>query len=1212
MKKILCPLLACASLVSFAFAQTAAPTAAAADAAPTTVAPSAPSTRPGPKPGELVPDFTVVGPDGKDIKLSDFRGKTVLIDIWATWCGPCIASMPHNSELAEKYAKDGLVILAICADDSRANYDGWVKRNGSKYKFLTAHDTPGKDGWDKSIFNTGYGVSGFPTLFLVGPDGKLIGTTGGGGPGENPHVTRLLAKSGLPIDVSHLPPEDKNRPNSIPMVGKTMATPAAGKTRAMQPPIAQLGSLKMGDDVADFSAIGVDGQEVKLSSFKGKPVVVAFWTGARAPSDDFAKLYATYRDQGLAIWAINVATDRAEFDTWAKANAASLGYTVSWDPAGKAFMEAASYVKFGIGMYPAFVVVSAEGKFRGGLIGMGAKIPGWTRLALMVSDIKLTPEDKAMVDKNVEEHMASVRAAAPAGGGMGMLPAAPSPDGAAAAPAKSRGPALKPGMLAPDFTAIGPDGKPVKLSDFRGKIVLLDIWGTWCGPCIAAMPHNSELAEKYAKDDLVIFAVCANDTREKYDDWVARNGEKFKFRTAFDPAGKNFKESVFAKEYGASLFPTLFVIDREGKVVGRAAGGGPNENPAVTRLLAKAGLPIPTDHLPPEKAPAAAPVPTAAGGSAMATIKPSPAPTAAQAAAAAARPATLGAGAVAPDFVMQDVTGKEFRLSDFKGKVVILDFWATWCGPCIASFPHTQKVAAKYKDQDVVVVASGTSDFIAKFKEWIPKNQPKYPDLQFYFDPNERGSATFEQRASSKLYGVTGIPTQFVIGRDGKIVATIVGNGGEEDTRTEGALALAGVKVEEQLATSGKAALAAAAEEAKARAVQAAEEAKNPRPPFTESMGKLVAGQPLPLADFTAQGPDGQPVKFSDLAKGKTVVLNIWTMSNASEFIAFQDGWARRYADQGVQFVVLASYSSKEDYDKFMAEHGSKLSFPVLFDPIGRFASPEKAVADMTIEEKKEFSARQREHFAKVIAMQLTGGMMLPVPNNLVLDKQGNLLGFYIGAGDKSAPALGNLLHRAGIKLTAEDLPSRIYTAEETKPKAPPAKVEMIKVGAPAPDFAATDLDGKTVKVSDFRGKVIILDFWAPWCGPCIASMPHTQQVAEQYKDQGVVVLASCTADSRANFERWVKANQAKYPNMIFSHDPLEKSDDRAARKLYGVGGIPQQFIIDREGKIAALVTGYLKGEVILDAALAAAGVKVAPEILEKAKLDQANRDAMR
>ncbi len=167
-------LLACVCLAATAFAQTV-------ETAPV----SAPSTRPGPKPGELAPDFTVIGPKGEEIKLSDFRGKLVLIDIWATWCGPCIASMPHNSEIAEKFAND-LVILAVNAHDSRANYDGWVARNGDKYKFLTAFDPAGQSNWANSVFNTQYGVTGFPSLFLVDREGRLVGSTAGGGSGENP------------------------------------------------------------------------------------------------------------------------------------------------------------------------------------------------------------------------------------------------------------------------------------------------------------------------------------------------------------------------------------------------------------------------------------------------------------------------------------------------------------------------------------------------------------------------------------------------------------------------------------------------------------------------------------------------------------------------------------------------------------------------------------------------------------------------------------------------------------------------------------------------------------------------------------------------------------------------------------------------------------------------------------------------------------------
>ncbi|MEY4087918.1 MAG: hypothetical protein RJB55_189, partial [Verrucomicrobiota bacterium] len=74
-------------------------------------------------------------------------------------------------------------------------------------------------------------------------------------------------------------------------------------------------------------------------------------------------------------------------------------------------------------------------------------------------------------------------------------------------------------------------------------------------------------------------------------------------------------------------------------------------------------------------------------------------------------------------------------------------------------------------------------------------------------------------------------------------------------------------------------------------------------------------------------------------------------------------------------------------------------------------------------------------------------------------------------------------------------------SAAETSP--PPAA--PLGAGVVAPDFATQDPAGKTIRLSDFRGKVVVLDFWAPWCGPCIAAMPHTQEVAAQYKDQGVV-----------------------------------------------------------------------------------------------------------
>jgi thiol-disulfide isomerase/thioredoxin len=249
----------------------------------------------------------------------------------------------------------------------------------------------------------------------------------------------------------------------------------------------------------------------------------------------------------------------------------------------------------------------------------------------------------------------------------------------------------------------------------------------------------------------------------------------------------------------------------------------------------------------------------------------------------------------------------------------------------------------------------------------------------------------------------------------------------------------------------------------------------------------------------------------------------------------------------------------------------------------------------------------EKKYYAELIPSAVFGAFPM-LPTTLVINAEGKLLGTYAGYRAGKNEALGNLLLRAGIKLTAEDAPTRVYTAAETKEAPPEPTVAMVKVGAQAPDFTTKDLGGAEHKLSDYKGKVVVLDFWATWCGPCMAAMPHTQEVAAKYKDQGVVVLGSCTSDTRAKFESWVKANAEKYPDIVWSHDAAERTPARASHQLYGVRGIPTQFIIDRDGKVVDIVVGYMKGEAILDAALAKAGVKVDPALVEKGAADLKKR----
>lgn len=138
------------------------------------------------------------------------------------------------------------------------------------------------------------------------------------------------------------------------------------------------------------------------------------------------------------------------------------------------------------------------------------------------------------------------------------------------------------------------------------------------------------------------------------------------------------------------------------------------------------------------------------------------------AAAATPPPVLLANGALAPNFTVQDTMGHPVKLSDYKGKVVVLDFWATWCGPCQASFPHTNDVAARFKGKGVVILAVNVWDTPDAFRYWVPKHK-SYDALVFALDTRDYG------RYVTSLYHVPGVPTQYVIDPSGKIVASFVG-----------------------------------------------------------------------------------------------------------------------------------------------------------------------------------------------------------------------------------------------------------------------------------------------------------------------------------------------------------------------------------------------------------------------------------------------------
>ncbi len=151
----------------------------------------------------------------------------------------------------------------------------------------------------------------------------------------------------------------------------------------------------------------------------------------------------------------------------------------------------------------------------------------------------------------------------------------------------------------------------------------------------------------------------------------------------------------------------------------------------------------------------------------------------------------------------------------------------------------------------------------------------------------------------------------------------------------------------------------------------------------------------------------------------------------------------------------------------------------------------------------------------------------------------------------------------------------------------------LLANGTVAPDFTAYTPEGKPVKLSDYRGRVVVLDFWSTWCGPCQTSMPHLEKVYKQVKDKDVVVLALCVWDEKDAYNKWLVAKKGVYtfPTLF---DPAGRGKDNIAAGKYQVTGIPTQYVIDKDGKIAASAIGYQPGQTFLEDVLANKfGIKV-------------------
>jgi thiol-disulfide isomerase/thioredoxin len=136
------------------------------------------------------------------------------------------------------------------------------------------------------------------------------------------------------------------------------------------------------------------------------------------------------------------------------------------------------------------------------------------------------------------------------------------------------------------------------------------------------------------------------------------------------------------------------------------------------------------------------------------------------------------------------------------------------------------------------------------------------------------------------------------------------------------------------------------------------------------------------------------------------------------------------------------------------------------------------------------------------------------------------------------------------------------------------AQVAAGEIGSRLPEFSATDLNGRQISSADLRGKVVLIDIWATWCGPCKKEMPSYQRLADEYGARGFAVVG-LKANMMADTE-----DPLSFAKRMGVHYPLVIATDDLLQKLGGLEGLPTTLLYDRQGILRKKVIGFEYTEV--------------------------------
>lgn len=130
-------------------------------------------------------------------------------------------------------------------------------------------------------------------------------------------------------------------------------------------------------------------------------------------------------------------------------------------------------------------------------------------------------------------------------------------------------------------------------------------------------------------------------------------------------------------------------------------------------------------------------------------------------------------------------------------------------------------------------------------------------------------------------------------------------------------------------------------------------------------------------------------------------------------------------------------------------------------------------------------------------------------------------------------------------------------------------------VGQPAPDFKLQNPDGESISLSDFKGKPVLINFWASWCAPCVSEMSYLEEIYDEWSDKGLMLLAINNGESSATVESFLQDNNLSFPVVLDTKAVIVRK--------YNIQFLPTTFFIDKDGIIQEKVIGAFPSKAAIE-----------------------------